>query len=71
MASKRSQGGARRSNGVAGQSPRASFLAGAGSIEALPSKDVAPLIAAASDIALVLDAHGVMSVTKSPVAPHH
>ena len=60
MATKRLQGGARRTNGVAGQSLRASFLAGAGSIEALQSKDVAPLIAAASDIALVLDAHGVI-----------
>jgi transcriptional regulator PpsR len=50
----------RKANGEAGRAPRSSFLAGAGALSALPADEAASLIAAASDIALVIDPKGVI-----------
>lgn len=50
----------RRANGEAGPAPRSSFLAGAGALSALPAQEAASLIAAASDIALVIDSKGMI-----------
>ncbi len=68
MASKRLQAGARKGTGAVEPPLRPSFIAGAGSIQALPPQAVAPLIAAASDLTLVLDAHGVIEDVSTSAA---